>query len=624
MLYKKQGSDWVAIDPMAKRGLSWVTIRHENVWGKIAGIWRRGSKKAVTITFDPPVKKVYWDIELWKELGYPTEDLEVKIVVGKNAVIAQSFTPSPDTLANWEADRLLAAELYGSTKPPFVPKEAALDLAGGWGLNTTFEVSLYAPVMGCSGYGGEPIRTETKVQPTAVAAGKGPSLSVGKTTESLQDAVYGMVHVGPQVHIGLCFGIWSDGFIDGFFQKGNPGGAGGAGIRTNRPTKINIMTNPDGTIGSVSGGGGGGGGIGSFWRRYYGGAFILIQIRGGYYIVMGQTPVYSNMFGAYGPETVADDTFTKQWSLAGWGGAMGAGCTLAYGLGPQRSEVIQPFSNDPASNTNKTFYHVCKEGRLVTPWPRAQATRFRSDGVNGRWWGQYDGIGMDYYSSSKITHAAMNVPGRSAGSGHADGATVHFAAPAAVVNSNHNVLSNDFISAIVSAPTATVIDATVASLAAASATTGSPTLKMYERGSAAAKFKGGAAVGALVPYTADTVIWSGEAYYSRGFKLYYSRQRNGGDYLMEVTLASGTGGKLGKPGNAAVLNYGGSSLAWTTSQCGGYSHFPVLQDGANNKLAGPGGAAGPAIIGSEYVTIVGAKNPAGDAKSINGAIVPFA
>lgn len=625
MLFKKQGTQWVDLDVTAKRGLSWVNVKHEYVWGKLNGVWRRGTRKIARVTLDPAVRTVYWDLDLWEQLGRPTEDLDVRITVGKNAILAQSFVPSPESQAAYEAFR--QAEITaGRTPPPaYIPSPAAANLAGGWGLNTTFEVLVAGGIFGCSGYGAEPVEIAKKAQPTTTAQGAAPSLVVAKTTESLQDAVHALLQNGGAYHPRLSFFMWSDGIIDGFFEKGKTGGRGGAAVRTNRPTKITFVKNQDNTYGVVAGGGGGGGGIGAFWRRYYGGAYLIMQSHWptSQAITWGQVPSYSGMWTLWAPAIVADDTFTKQWSLAGWGGALGAGATQAFGVGPNSPVTLEANSLSSAALVHANWRKVTKAGRLTPPWPRAKAARFGTDGINGRWYYTGGDLGQvsDVVFNSVVNRPAANVPGRSAGSGHADGAGVHFGT-SAQVRANRNVLANDLISAALTTPAAAVTDASVARFSTLQARSGSPQLKMYERGSPTLKFRGGSVSGALTAFTGDKVLTvvTGQVY---AFPYHYLKQRNAGDYLMETTINSGEGGLLGKAGSPAVLNYGGSSLPWNSTRCGGYSHFPVLQDTAGNKLAGAGGAAGPAVIGSEYVTFAGSRNTVGDLKSITGPVVPF-
>lgn len=624
MLYLKRNGQWVDLDVAAKRGLSWTTIRHEYVWGKLNGVWRRGTKKVLRVLLNPPTRTLYWDVNLWEQLGRPTEDLDVRITVGENAVVCQSFVPSPEAQSVYEAYR--QAEIAAGRPAPaaYIPSPAAMNLAGGWGLNTTFEVQVAGGVFGCSGHGAEPVDIAKKAQPTVTTPGAGPSLSIAKPTESLQDAVHALLQNGAEYHPRLSFFMWSDGTIDGFFEKGKKGGRGGAAIRTNRPTKVKFLQNANGSRGVVAGGGGGGGGIGAFWRRYFGGAYLVMQSHWptpnptGW----GGVPNYSGMWLLWAPAIVADDTFTKQWSLAGWGGAMGAGATQAFGVGPNSIVSLAANSLSSSAAAHADWLRVTKAGRLAKPWPRRGAARFGTDGINGRWYYTGGDLGQvsDVEFNSVANRPAQNVPGRSAGSGHADGAGVHFGT-SAEIRANRNVLANDLISAALSTPAAPTVSEPASRFATCAARTGSPELRMYERGSSTLKFRGGSANGTLAPFTSDTTlrVVTGTVY---AFPYYYLRQRNNGDYLMETVMKSGEGGLPGKAGSPATLNYGGS-LAWTSSQCGGFSHFPVLQDGAGNKLAGAGGEAGPSVIGSEYVTFEGSQVTSGDLRSVTGPVVPF-
>lgn len=621
MLFNKQGTAYKDLKIFVKRGLSWVELDQQRVWGKINGVWKRGTRKIVRMNLDPAVVTVYWDTDLWESLGRPTNDLDVQIYVGKNAILAQSFIPSPEAQAAYETYRL---SLPAASRPAaYIPSAAALNLAGGWGLNTTFDVQVAGLVIGCSGYGAEPVEITKKVQPNVVAAGSGPNLSVGKSTEYMVDAAYIMIQESTDYY-AQAYGSYtfSDGYIDGFFEKGKKGGRGGAALRANRATKVTFIKNSDGTYGMIAGGGGGGGSLGAFWRRYYGGIYLIMADTSN--IHSGEVPNYGGTtFYRYQPELVADDTFTKQWALSGWGGSMGAGATLVLGLGPNCPLTLQTYSGSSANAQHADFKIVNKSGRLAPPWPRKAANRFGTDGLEGHWyvWSSNGGRNYDFVANAKKNHPAKSVSGRSAGSGHADGAIVHYGT-SAEIRASGKVLSNDFISAALSPVVAATVATGMTRYSAYAARTGAPQLKMYERATSTKKFKGGTPQGAFVPFTSATVY---QVIYSTRyqFPLHYTRQKNEGDDLTETSLTGGVGGLLGKAGTAAVLDYAGSSLSWSTSQCAGYSHFPVKQDAAGNKLAGDGGDAGPAVIGSEYVTFAGTQNTTGDLKSLTGTVIPF-
>lgn len=625
MLTIRQDGEDKWLQCYVKRGLSWVPVEARSTWGKVDGVWRRGARKKVLVSLTPSSSTVYWDIDIWEQLGHPTEPLDVQIHVGKHAIIAQSFVPSPESIA---------AYLEANPGAVYIPALAALELTGGWHLDTTFDVYLSGALMGCSGYGAEPVQITKQPQPDVVPDHQGPDLLITKATESGVDMAVAMV---PSQDLAGKFSAsygsftYSAGVVDGFFAPGKKGGRGGAGLRTNRPTTVHIQTTPQGQKGAVAGGGGGGGSIGSFWRRYYGGVVMVLAreaVSGGAepdkLFSQGDAITFSNARYPYQQWIIPDSDYalTKQWALAGWGGAMGAGATLVHGTGPNSPVTLQAHDNSQAAAQHSDFLIVNPKGRLAPAWPRKGAVNTGNDGYNGTWYwlSASAAYATIYFNAASVPNRdSINGPaGRSAGSGHTKGASISFGT-SAEIKSDRKVLPNDFINALrLPAPAATVSPA-MAKYAAYAVPNGPMQLNMYERSTSAAKFSGGKSIGS---YPLFYVANAFKEHVFHGRRFYYVRARNNGDGLVQTSITAGEGGKLGKAGTAAVLNYGGS-LSWETSNCAGYSHFPVLAHPYKGSLAGAGGEAGPAIIGSEYVTIVGDQHTAGDVKSITGAIIPF-
>lgn len=548
MMYLQQGAAQKKVRVFTKRGLSWVSVGHRDTWGKLDGVWRRGTAEDILVVLDPPVQTLYWDYNLWELLGQPADELNVQILVGKNAVLCGSLHPS-------------------DPKP-------ALDLAGGWALTTKFEVFLHGMLVGASGWSGEPPLLRPDLLPINGRETAGNHAAVCNTSNALVD--YGR-------NSGTTVGMFPpQGNIYGQFFAGLKGGRGGDCLRTNRPTKLHIMEGPD-YIGMVLPGGGGGASLAAYWRRFVGKMRMYVD---------------PNVGGLSGTYSVLDKY--KQWSFAGWGGSIGSGATSRFGLaGPAGHPYsydarvdVSPFSPDSEA-VNTCFAH----GRAVRP--------FNRDGM-------FAGNSGDGYSNySQATHPARNISGRSASSGHARGSDVFMGTQSEIVSSGR-VLANDiraiypgtFLPSSLQQGALSVADFNKikARLEPFHVRPRPRIMELYDR----RDFRGG--VLSSPEYAFDTlqrhIITAGQGGTPGG------SGTSGGFSVFPVPAPDGSSAQ------STV-----TSKAWNDSSVFGFSAFYPT----NLGTGAPWSDAGRAVVGSEYVTVIGRKIERYGLNAYNwaGASVPF-
>lgn len=542
MMYFQQGADQKGIRVFSKRGLSWVSVGHRDTWGKLDGVWRRGTAQEVLVVLDPPVRTLYWDYNLWELLGRPAEELNVQILVGRNAVLCGSLHPT-------------------DPKP-------ALDLAGGWALTTKFDVYLHGMLVGASGWGGEPPLMRPDLLPI-----NGREVAANHAATCVTNAT--VVDYGRSS--GAMTGLYSpEGNIYGQLFPRNPGGRGGDCLRANRQTTLHIMEGAD-YIGMVLPGGGGGASMASYWRRFVGRYRLYLS---------------PNTGGLSGSYTVPGKY--KQWSLAGWGGAAGAGANVAFQkAGPEGHPYKISFATglSPTAPENLDAATCLVHGRAVPPFNRQGLDSVAS----------IDGVTV----TAPATHPALNAAGRTASSGRASGSDVYMA-PLSELAASGRIMPNDIESVGSGA------------LAFNAALQGSLSAADY------AKIRG--------KYQLFKVP------FARNLRLYERRDFKGGifaspeyafDKLCNVTMAAGAGGQVasaGSPGAYPTLNAGEAiskyAQAWSDTGVFGFSTFVFSR--AEAAVQAPPGRA---IVGSEYVTVVGRQLAGGSspafAKNWAGASVPF-
>lgn len=543
MLFYRDSGAWKYAKFYFKQGATWKEMSQVDVWGKLASDhqWHRGAPQEVVVTLDPPSLTYYWDTNLWEFLNHPTIPLHIIINVGTFAILGGSLHPTD-------------------------PK-AALELTGGWSLDTKFTVNLKGVLLGAAGYPALPNVEHPETYKISDKLDSFHAIASVDNSSSGVDSVlidYRYGAHGPYTVIHPFFGTeysngsaWrtNGGVIYGQYWEGKAGGRGGDALRTNRSTVLNIQSstvNGHDFIGAVLPGGGGGSSWPTIWRR----AVFKYAL----YVATGS--------GAWESTTYeAQTSDVRQHTFAGPGGTAGFGAQWSAiqkqvndASGIRFYEGARHYGSEPAG-----CYAL---GSFPKGFSRDGAPNYDTDGLYLHDNVAYLGIYPRTQPGGRFVSSFDS--NRSAASGRRSGSDLLFGTPASIIAG--------------AASAQDVISYADPSYVA----------ELYTSGSHVSLSRVG--------------LWGRII---DGALMLHDRNSNNGGTSSNVTddqvtlacslftLGVGLGGSFGQPGKKPTTTH--PTLASTTNKAFGYSFFvPSL----TNVPVAPGGRA---IVGSEYVTVNGTK-----------------
>ncbi len=461
---------------------------------------------------------------------------------------------------------------------------ACIDLVGAWHVDTTFEIELHGILRGASGCSPIPRHFSTPGapnQPSFTLASIVASMStVGASLQNntLYDTVTSFSSSADKLALTHANGVFFGGVLSHAVEEA----PGGDCIRTNRPTALKIMEGTD-YIGCLLAGGGAGAPIPSAIRVLRGQQRLVQIIGGGSYYTVRPAGVQQEM--------------QKVWAFGGWSGAAGAGVfDGGYALSRPADAVkivTNLIFNDPTA-----VGYVCNYGgfpSLNATWElelmSAAALRTGKDGL-------YSGApGMGLYHNAEDAYPSSNVAGRTAASGGRINMTNFAVSP-----SPCTTLVSDTLQAYVSdwamrMPAFSYTPADNVRMARAKSYFRAPkgaSIRFYDREGQ----NGGLAGGNR--QLVSTYIYAGDG----GFP--------------------GRAGGAGSIGNKNMLTPANSGKAYGFTSYIPAEMFPNTLVFQNDAMTDIGGQPGRAIVGSEYVTVVGRTiNPGSTDSNVCGAIIPF-